>query len=176
MPVKNSTPKAVPLTAAPFPPPLDVPLLVQEGYHWCWAACAQMVLQYYGDLLSQQCQLATLLTEFDGCCADPPTCDIPCGTSDVAWLYNALGLDAVPGGLAVAPFATFHQEFAAKRPVQVAVQQFGREGHALIARWAGLQGGAESVLLNDPLGAVTSLLYSEIAAIGVESWTGIEVP
>ena len=40
---------------------INVPQIAQEQSNWCWAACVEMVLRYYGELAVQQCELANEL-------------------------------------------------------------------------------------------------------------------
>jgi hypothetical protein len=65
--------------AAPGAPPtqLSVPYYKQDGYNWCWAACAQMVFGYYNVNSLSQCDLAS--AQFGQKCTVPPgtACDQP---------------------------------------------------------------------------------------------------
>jgi hypothetical protein len=63
-------PAAVPMRQLP------VPYHPQTQNYWCWAACCQMVFDYYHINALQQCDLAS--GQFgQGCCANPssPICD-----------------------------------------------------------------------------------------------------
>lgn len=64
----------------------------QQQTMWCWAACAQMVLQCLGVAPAlTQCEIAGKRFGVD-CCASPGPCNHPCPTAEVENLYITLGV------------------------------------------------------------------------------------
>jgi hypothetical protein len=178
MPIKHAVPHAVPIVMAVLggPPVLDVPYRDQIGDQWCWAASAQMVLAFYGNLQMQQCELANLLLCRGDCCDRPlPTdeCDQRCAGDDVAWVYSECNLSATRQ-FAVDQ-AVLEQEIVDGRPVEVGLQVDVDTGHLIIVRWAGMDAGQPSVILSDPWHkSDSSQLFTALIADGACcSWTGI---
>jgi len=62
-----------------------VPYVDQYLTNWCWAACAAMVLQYYG-LNVDKCDVAAWVLN-QTCCPERPACDQPCEPSKVRDIY-----------------------------------------------------------------------------------------
>ena len=40
---------------------INVPQIIQEQSNWCWAACVEMVIRYYNEPATQQCEFANEL-------------------------------------------------------------------------------------------------------------------
>jgi len=60
---------------------LAVPRKRQEHSLWCWAACCQMVMHYYGDVSVQQCEMADYVSVLSVCCSSP----LPSGCNVALW-------------------------------------------------------------------------------------------
>lgn len=88
----------------PFPQtqcgnPIDVPLYLKEGFNSCWAACAEIVMQYIGKIRVRQCDQAKEASPnaVQDCC-DASSGDLksgaPCdelGYPDfAAWKFSAI--------------------------------------------------------------------------------------
>ena len=174
MPVRPPVLQAVPLTIplAVGPPELPVPWLKQIGTNMCWAACAQMVLQSRGDMVTQQCHLANMMFG-GGCCADPFPCDFPCPSTGVEDLYVLLGL-GVFRAFGVAEHFVLVDEITAGRPVELAMDVGTANGHLMLVIWAGLEDGEQWVRINDPQHGRVSVAFDELVPRGAfDSWVGI---
>jgi len=70
---------------------LNVPEITQDTGVWCWAACTQAVLQYYG-IQEEQCDVVNVARELAGWGSDD-CCIYQYGTScyRMNWLYDAPG-------------------------------------------------------------------------------------
>ncbi len=104
---------------APSPTGVMLPVVPTAQYcsEWCWAACASMVLQYYGRPISE-CEVVSAMLG-GNCCQLPAACATPCNTSgNPIYLLTAGGLYAqqVWGAISPAALAT---ELTNGRPVIV---------------------------------------------------------
>ena len=81
---------------------LDVSYILQEQSCWCWNACAEAVLRYYGNNYIYQCDIAQWVNSVQGagsddCCASAvgslPSCDpgppVPCNRAN--FIYGTSG-------------------------------------------------------------------------------------
>ena len=59
---------------------LPVPLRCQEQTNWCWAACSQAVLDYYGNTIAQ-CDIANYASSRNGWCTTNICCTNPGSTT-----------------------------------------------------------------------------------------------
>src|SRR5689334_2825344 len=75
---------------------LPIPCSQQSGKNWCWAACAELVLNY-SQGGRQQCDFAEWLLYPRLCCGwNPPTsaCDQSCNSLRIVSLYANWGIAA----------------------------------------------------------------------------------
>jgi len=148
-----------------------VPQIFQERTEWCWAACAQMVLQFYGDASVQQCDLATQLFG-EPCCANPdsPLCNEPAQVPDLAGVYANRGRNAVlvPGYV---PFETLQDEINANRPVELGFVFNNGTGHQVLVCGWNIDATGPYLLINDPQLGSGAVYYVNLqAAYGWGSW------
>jgi hypothetical protein len=149
-----------------------VPQLGQDQTEWCWAACAQMVLRFYGDDAVRQCDLATELFGNPTCCADPSSalCNEPAQVPDIAGVYTRRGRNAnlVNGSV---PFATLQAEINANRPVEVGFAWNDGTCHqALLCGW-NVDATGPLLLVHDPWWHSGAVYYVNlVAAYGSGSW------
>lgn len=175
-------------TDAPYQKSLPVPRVIQRDAHWCWAACAEMVLTYYGKEVAGQCELAGWLHGVNGCCSTPAggDCRRGCEAEDIARVYGRWGVraDFREGGVS---YSDLVQEIDAGRPVQVVLLWEGGGGHAVLI--SGCEDGPRGKFLriNDPWGddllvtqdGAGQVRYDELlTACGLGTWaytwTGLE--
>jgi hypothetical protein len=148
-----------------------VPQISQEQTEWCWAACAQMVLQFYGNSSVQQCDLASKLFG-EPCCANPdsPLCNEPAQVPDLAGVYAQWGRNAVlvPGDV---PFETLQSEINANRPIEIGFIWNDGTGHQVLVCGWNIDGTGPYLLVNDPKWGSGAVYYSNLqAAYGWGSW------
>lgn len=178
-------PEVEPGSAIPFVPGeapgfkklLPVPHVIQSKTQWCWAACAEMVLAYYGTQVAGQCEIAGWLHDLEGCCAsaDGEECNRSCKADDVGSVYDHWGVSWDLRQEAV-EFADLLAELGAERPVQVCFSwSGGRGGHVALVRGYGVGRGGTYFFVNDPLGGHYGrgqVHYSDlVAAYGAGRWT-----
>jgi len=175
-------PQKRPITVGPPPSEskiLPVPEITQEELNWCWAGCADMVLTYYGEAITQ-CALAAWLFQMPDCCSAPSSCDKPCQLSDVSRVYEQWEVQADFQCEAISA-ADLQSELDAGRPVAVAFQW--TEGGAHIVIICGWEQDQTGLLfnVNDPDPAKGSSVHDYadlVSAFGLGTWrwtwTGIE--
>ncbi len=104
--------------AAPgaVPPQLPVPYHPQTENYWCWAACAQMVFDYYHTNTLQQCDLAS--RQFNQlCCANPSSSACDQGEwPDNVYPKYAMGFTNLNSSMTLSDVTA---EISSGRPVEV---------------------------------------------------------
>lgn len=146
---------------------IDVPQIAQEQTNWCWAACIEMVLRYYGTSAARQCELANELFSRSDCCSEPsnPECNKPCEIEEISTLYSRKNIQSQFVDKYVS-FSTLQSEIDADRPVEIVFyQRKEQRGHLVIVRgWHTIE-AEEFVHVNDPkdsTGASRIAAYSEL--------------
>lgn len=158
------------------PPPLgaavlNVPWIKQEQTQWCWAACAQMVLRYSGNLTVRQCDFVNWLFGLSDCCAAGSTslCNRPCQVADVCRVYSAFGLRCSYSNGTVS-FGGLQFEIDQGRPVEAGLAWTGGGGHVVIVRGWYDDG---KIHVNDPWYGHGAIPYSDLVnAYGQGTWFG----
>lgn len=141
IPVKNlqSAPRSLPVMQ-----------IAQEQSQWCWAACAEMCIQYFGGSV-QQCEIANFIKTRNDCCVSPSSsaCNESCRLNDVARIFTNWGIRCNPLTTQVS-FADLVSEINASRPVEVGLDWIGGGGgHLVIVRGYNTQDGRSFVQVND---------------------------
>ncbi len=154
---------------------INVPQIKQEQSNWCWAACTEMILCYYGESGIQQCELANELFGKSECCSNPasPDCNQPCNIEDVSNLYSSKCIHSEFVGKNVA-FSKLQSELDADRPIEVFFSWKNKEtGHLVIIRGWRIVDTEEFVHVNDPKDKASRIVaYSELLnAYGEGAWT-----
>lgn len=159
--VASSAPRraagAVKAAAATRERKLGVPRRRQRQAEWCWAACVDMVLHYYGLRAVEQCEIVGRKINED-CCDEPLSeeFDVPCAPKWVRGVWAAWGLGArshLPrkGRLGWISEAALKRELDAGRPVEVGLSWDCGGGHAVVVRgWRVSRGGRSYFYVNDP--------------------------
>ncbi|HJQ23017.1 MAG TPA: papain-like cysteine protease family protein [Blastocatellia bacterium] len=153
MPVGNSH---TPITPSLLPQSKVLPVahFQQARTQWCWAACAEMVLDYYSKRV-HQCALANHLLGRKNCCAAPgplhffSKCNRNCQVAQVAQLYSHYGLNSLYQANPVS-FSVIQAEINADQPVEVGFAWFGGGGHLAIIRGWEQDSIGDWVRINDP--------------------------
>ena len=183
MPLK-ANPLSIPLSSAPaettgfdagdggshvVPPISQVPQRVEE---WCWAACAQMVLNHFGANV-QQCDVVNRQFGQTICCTTPDDqlCNQPVDPADIASVYEKFGHHAELIASAIS-FDGLQSEIAGgNRPVQVGLAWAGVGGHTAIVWGVGIASQGPVLLVNDPKYGTGSVYYVNLVqAYGLGSW------
>jgi Papain-like cysteine protease AvrRpt2 len=136
-----------------------VPQIYQEQTEWCWAACAQMVLQFYGNFTVGQCDLASQMFG-ESCCGNPsaPLCNKPSQVPTLANIYTPYGHSAVLIQNYV-PFETLQSEINANRPVEIGLNWGNETGHQLLVCGWDIDSLGQRLLVNDPLQGTGPVYY-----------------
>lgn len=164
---------------------INVPQIIQEQSNWCWAACAEMVIRYYNEPGTQQCEFANELFNRTECCSVPssPNRNRPCETRDISNLYSRKHIHSKFVEDAV-PFSQLQSEIDADRPVEVVYfwRDWEKPGHSVIVRGWRIEDKEEFVHVNDPADSPTTMsglvAYSELLTpyrAGDWSYTWIEI-
>lgn len=168
-------PKGRPINFVPPPlgaKSLNVPQIAQEQTQWCWAACADMVLHYYGNTGIRQCELANWLFGLPGCCSNPSSslCNRPCQVADVSRVFMNYGVRS-SGGNGTVSFSTLQFELNGDRPVEVAYSWNGGGGHVAIVRGWDQNSTGPFLRVNDPAYGSGGVYYSDLlTAYGLGTW------
>ena len=184
MPIRVLQRTDIPMMAgAPSDVPLAIPRVEQTQTNWCWAACAEMVLHYFGKSALAQCDFATFLVNDPSCCTAPssPMCDTRCEYDEVGLVYGHWGIQATLVRSAVT-FDTLVQELKSQQPVEVGIIWAGGGGHLVLVVQATDSNGQALVVVRDPRPdySFNVLQYGELLTAhgyGVwdATWTGIRV-
>lgn len=166
----------MPFVSAPPPVnPLGVPRFPQQQTQWCWAACAEMVLEFYSFPNVDQCDLANIAFPQAGgaCCNNPSSslCDKPLSDAEICRLWANKGIKYSYVNSFI-PFTTLQSEINAGRPVEVAFT-LSNGGHVVIVQgWSQTPMGPY-LFVNDPAGGAGQGLVSYqhlLTAKGSGSW------
>jgi hypothetical protein len=152
------------------PPPethlLEVRHFPQEGKLWCWAACVQMVLEYYqrtkpesGIQSKTQCDITKELAKIENkpieACPEDPQLKLASCDPDLmkaVWVRCNLK-EELQDRKAVLKMEHIKEQIANGKPIQVGIRwdlAHGGGGHAvLIKGWVGTN--PEALVIDDPL-------------------------
>ncbi len=144
--------------------PLDVSLFRQRKDQWCWVACAQMVLRFFGSFLTQ-CEIAHRQLE-KPCCSDsipPAFCDEGCTVKEIDQAFEHVGL----AGLRIdkaAELNTLDDELNRKKRPVVAGISWGanRGGHLVVLTALRTFKGINYVRVNDPFYGPGEIRYTDL--------------
>jgi len=167
--------KGYPVTVAPsILDPIILPIfqIYQDQTQWCWAACADMVLNYYGAHNFHQCDCANWLFGLSICCDVPSSfiCNQPCNIGDVCSLYDRWGLRCsyTEGSVLL---ATLQFELNHDRPVEIGYAWNGGGGHViLVTGWFKTSTDVVLVIKDPTTGSGTSLYKNLLTAQGKGTW------
>lgn len=164
----------------------------QEAGAWCYAACAEMVINYsHGVTAAAQCQIVSFVkkgpSELNFCCTTGGFVCIEtgCQVPDVARIFDFWNVLHETSGIAANPvlgqvdLAKLTSEFQAKRPVEVVVDWENGGSHALLV--TGVSGNwifLIDPLEDDPYGGwrtVSSLQRAFGYGVWTLTWPGLSV-
>lgn len=174
MPARTKAPRAIPAvtTVMLAGPSINVPMIKQEQTQWCWAACTDMIVHFYGNAGLRQCDCAAWLFANNTCCISPSSspCNRPCQVNDVSRVLAQFGVRSSSRNGTV-PSLTLKNEVAAGRPVEVAYAWDGGGGHvAVVCAWD-QNGSDDFVRVNDPAYGSGGVYYKNLlTAYGLGRW------
>lgn len=150
---------------------LNVKHYKQEQSNWCWAACCQMVFDYFGFIISQ-CNIANYY--FKGqCCKKPSKCNQGLTPSEISALYNHWSYKYSYQASQIA-FIGIQASIDSNKLIEVALYWKGGGGHVVVVNgWS--TGSQDEVYVNDPgYGSGPGwITYSELEhAYGKGTWGG----
>lgn len=126
---------------------LSVPQYTQEKDQWCWDACCQMLLKYYGYTYSQTdiavWALGSNINE-PNYLFDPPS---SCTYHPCTEVLSHFGSIQSSGTQSYISWSALDNEMANSRPVMIAVYWDSGGGHAINLRGTS---GSSDVYVNDP--------------------------
>jgi ABC-type bacteriocin/lantibiotic exporter with double-glycine peptidase domain len=155
------------------PPPLgaktlNVPWIKQEQTNWCWAACCQMVFNYYGLYAVHQCNMASWLFGAD-CCAAPSStlCNQGATADQIVRVYNVNGFQCSYSNGAFS-FGQLQWEIDNNRPLEPAFFWNGGGGHVVIVK---AYYDNQTTYVNDPWYGQGVVKYADLlTAYGMGRW------
>ena len=160
----------------PTPPraPLPVQPVRQLREMWCWAACARMVVRFFGAPL-EQCQIAG--RKFDRVCcpsADSPECDVGCTVEEIDEAFGLAGLVA----RRIDRPASFEEvaeqvDGNPRRPLVASVQWAGGGGHVVVVSGCRVVDDIRYVTVNDPFYGPGDIRYSDLRTRYGRNDTGV---
>lgn len=130
---------------------LDVPQLRQQTLNWCWAACAEMVLRYFGRDVGQS-EIAARYVEYLKSHDKPHSlspAEVQCVIRDFSEVLGMWGIEADYRRRDIS-FSTVQKEIDAGRPVVVLLDWFGGDGHFVIIRGWYIERGEPMLKVNNP--------------------------
>lgn len=172
MALRIATLKTIPVTIPLLIPGkrLGVNLIPQRQTQWCWAACTQMILDFYHAPNVEQCDLANLAFSDagGGCCNFPSStlCNKPLCDTRISKLFDQQIVNIKHYYVnKLVPFTTLQYELDRNRPVQIGLSTIGG-GHVIIIEgWYPTDKGSY-LNVNNPLpvseGYQGVIAYSEL--------------
>lgn len=146
------------------PPRLDVRPIRQLQDMWCWAACARMVLLFFGEPL-EQCQI---VSRFVGrlCCGDSSSssdCDIGLPVSEINQAFGLAGL----AGRHLERTVSFEEvsgqiNGTPESPIVAGVKWAGGGGHVVVISGCRIVNGIRYLRVNDPFYGPGDIRYSDL--------------
>jgi|RhiMethySRZTD1v2_1073278.scaffolds.fasta_scaffold04865_4 peptidase C39-like protein len=172
------------------PRSLRVPMIEQIEGNWCWAACIQMIMAFFGDDLDQ-CSVAGLLFSDRNCCANRRSCNEGCDPEDVERVLESPPLEVnCRREDGVISFESIVNEIDGGRPVAVGILWRNSEGeqtggHLIIVRGWRIHNNKQYVKVNDPFYGPGDVPYSklrtyygppddDVDGVWKHTWIGIE--
>lgn len=152
---------------------LPVHLISQKESNWCWAACAKMVMSYYGETSVKQCDLANWLFQRSDCgdASSSPNCNRTCRVGDVSKVYTNWNIHSILSRHPVSP-SELQGEINLGQPVEVAfIWNGGLHGHVVLV--TGWYPEPQEIWFKvlDPGEGVKKISYSYLlTAYGKGSW------
>lgn len=126
---------------------------------WCWAACAEMVLRFFG-VDEDKCEVVGRTLERDDCCPAAPVCDVGLKVEEVDFAFELsqlyfnrfpdLDFEQVKGQINGAPSLGEFDVELAPRPIVAGIEWSGGGGHLIVISGWRDDGSTKYLKVNDP--------------------------
>ena len=129
---------------------LPVNRQIQRDRKWCYAACATMVLHYYGLTSVNQSDIAGYIRKLKRCPAPGDRSGVD--AEDIETIYRRWGISSTQlSGLV--SFETLKKEISEGRPVQISIRwaAYEESSHVVIAYGWRESRGKKILIVHDPL-------------------------
>lgn len=130
---------------------LAVPQIAQQQSLWCWAACIEMTIKYYGRSQDGQCQIVNVVLQRADCCASPRSgwCNTSIPVTYYIPAYAHYGIAHCDHTLGQLTYAHLQGHVNLNRVIEVLWHWNTGGGHAALAvGWDDTNG--QWVHINDP--------------------------
>jgi hypothetical protein len=144
--------------------PLKVPHYHQKGDQWCWVACAQMVLRFFG-VSRAQCEIATGQLQKQCCdgATAPVFCDEGCTAEEIDQTFALMGLAGVRINEPATPGEIEKELFGKNpRPIVAGIKWEQPGGHLIVITGLRTYQNIRYVRVNDPLYGPGDVRYSDL--------------
>lgn len=131
---------------------LPIVVMCQEQTEWCWAACAEAVLNAIGTAPLPQCQIVGAIQNDPACCSHPYAVNVSGSFIRAVGLGGVTARD-IPATQAQFRFDLIRQQISRSLPVAALIKdkQLPLRHNVLIV---GCDAQKESVLVCDPWGTI----------------------
>jgi Papain-like cysteine protease AvrRpt2 len=133
---------------------LGLPLINQEQFNWCWAACTAMVASKLKGVWLNQDDLANALLNRNDCSRFNPACDQPATVQQMVSVYSQVGVNCTPSGITSgqrsANLAALLRYLGKQLPVEIGWDFFGRGRHVVVVAGYTQQFGTDWFWVLDP--------------------------
>lgn len=159
---------------------LPVSYASSQVSNWCWAACAEMIADYWGFSVTQ-CSMANTQLGYTHCCNSPTpgSCNAACPIPDVELVHTRNSVTCNPVIKSLIPEADLITELKASRPIELGFQYSSTSGHVVVVYGYASSSGINDFHVHDPDPMVASglLKYNALKTAcgkGVwnHTWTG----
>jgi hypothetical protein len=134
--------------AGATPTTLPVPYYRWEQDEWCWAACAQMLGDFFQHSLTEQCIFASKMFGND-CCQTPADNNYPLDIDTIANVFPLFGRQATRTDNPKT-FEQIQTEIAAGYPVEIGFLFDGGACHLVVIAGAAVTDQGQVLYINDP--------------------------
>lgn len=162
MPVTNRV-KIQPQAQLGAQVPLNIPAIKQEQTNWCWAACAKMTTDYYGNDLPRQCDFVNWLFKQTKCCQNGSTaqCNRTASDPQITSVYTQWGINSTYKGNQVT-FANLQEQISVDHPVEIGWSWHGGGGHVVLVVGCTSSANVDYVYVNDPWTGQSLITYASL--------------
>jgi hypothetical protein len=129
---------------------LEVPRIKQEQSLWCWAACAQMIMQFEGADPAKVAQCIQAKDRYEASCCDDP---LPKGCDDEGgWPnFQLYGFECKTNQGTALSFQQIQEQIDNKMAVAFSWHFEGDGGHMMVVAGYKVKNGKQYVLVLDPI-------------------------
>ena len=153
---------------------LNMPLLARQMNHWCWAASAEMIMQFLGGQTPRQCDMATIETNQPDCCVQDDFDLFPDPCNNGGWPpFQYYGYTSARTHDTALTFAEIREQIYCKRkPVAFSWRYLDEQGkptdtgHMCVAVGYSVDPAGDHVQIHNPSYATVEILrYEEYVGV-----------